>query len=184
MSAQLQPKKLYIVVSQTGSIVARLIKVFTHQQYNHASLSLTSDLQWMFSFGRVHPYNPFWGGFVREAPDKGAMKRFSDAQVAVIEVEVDAEKFESVRQTISDMLAEQKKYRYNYLGLFKAAVKVKHRSRPYRYYCSEFVGDVLLKNRIIDSSELPDIVHPMNFLDLPYNVVYRGRLCDYSAVAN
>lgn len=30
----------------------------------------------MYSFGRLNPYNPFWGGFVHESIDKGTFKRF------------------------------------------------------------------------------------------------------------
>ena len=34
------------------------------------------DLERMYSFGRRHPYNPFWGGFVIESPRTGTFKRF------------------------------------------------------------------------------------------------------------
>lgn len=173
-------KKVYIVLSHTGSIVSKLIKLFTRKEFSHASISLTEDLQWMFSFGRIHPYNPFWGGFVRESLDKGALKRFRDARAAILEVEVSSEEFEGIRKTIETMLHDQKKYHYNYLGLFKAGMHLPHNRSEYRYYCSEFVRDILQNNHVSGLEGLPKIVHPVNFLELPYEVVYRGRLCDYS----
>lgn len=172
-------KKIYVVLSQTLSIVAKMIKAVTHKEYSHASISLTEDLQWMYSFGRRNPYNPFWAGFVRESPKKGTMKRFIRSKISVLEVEVSDEEFEGVRSTINKMLSEQKKYHYNYIGLFKAGFKKEHDRREYYYYCSEFVGDVLKKNHISGAELLPNIVHPVNFLELPHNVVYRGRLRDY-----
>lgn len=173
-------KTVYIVLSQTSSIVAKMIKLVTRKEFSHASISLTEDLQWMYSFGRIHPYNPFWGGFVRESPDRGTLKRFYKTEAAVLQVEVTPDELEGIRKTIETMLSEQKKYHYNYIGLFKAGVKIPHKRRKYCYYCSEFVSDVLKKNNIYGAEALPSIVHPINFLELPYEVIYRGRLSEYA----
>ena len=61
-------KQLYIVISQTGTLLSRILKYITGAEYNHASISLSRDLDKMYSFGRRHPYYPFWGGFVIESP--------------------------------------------------------------------------------------------------------------------
>lgn len=66
-----QNKQLYIVISQTGTLLSRILKQITGAEYNHASISLSRDLERMYSFGRRHPYNPFWGGFVIESPRTG-----------------------------------------------------------------------------------------------------------------
>ena len=71
-----QNKQLYIVISQTGTLLSRILKQITDAEYNHASISLSRDLERMYSFGRRHPYNPFWGGFVIESPSTGTFKRF------------------------------------------------------------------------------------------------------------
>lgn len=173
-------KKIYVVLSHTGTIVAKLIKLFTRKEFSHASISLTEDLHWMYSFGRLNPYNPFWAGLVREAPDRGTFKRFYDTDVIVLELSVTSEELEGIRKTLGNMLAEQGKYHYNYIGLFKAGVKKPHRRSHYRFYCSEFVGDVLKRNNIAGSEKLPSIVHPINFLELPHSVVYRGKLREYA----
>lgn len=172
-------KKLYIVLSQTSSIVAKMIKFFTQKEYSHASISLTSDLDWMYSFGRTNPYNPFWGGFVRESPRFGTLKRFRKTNAAVIELNVSAEAFENIRRTIQNMLLEYNKYRYNYIGLFKAGIKLRHPKRKYKYYCSEFVREVIGEQNIDGADKLPELVHPVDFLNLPGRIIYRGRLCDY-----
>ena len=76
-----QNKQLYIVISQTGTLLSRILKQITGAEYNHASISLSRDLERMYSFGRRHPYNPFWGGFVIESPRTGTFKRFSETKV-------------------------------------------------------------------------------------------------------
>jgi len=174
-------KTIYIVLSQTPSIVARLIKLFTRKEYSHASLSLTEDLQWMYSFGRRNAYNPFWAGFVREAPDRSTLKRFPNSKIMILSVDVSPEQFEGVRAGIEKMLLEQDKYRYDYIGLFKAGLNLNHEHREYRYYCSEFVSELLIDQNIVARDQFPKTIHPVNFLDLNYDVIYRGRLCEYPA---
>lgn len=51
-----QNKQLYIVISQTGTLLSRILKQITGAEYNHASISLSRDLERMYSFGRRHPY--------------------------------------------------------------------------------------------------------------------------------
>ncbi len=179
MEAQ-EKKKIYIVLSQTGTIVSKMIRIVTRKKYSHASISLTPDLQLMYSFGRLHPYAVLPAGFVREAPDISTFKRFRNkADVIILEIEVTDQELEGVKSKISEMLEEQEKYHYNYIGLFKAAVNLTHPKRDYKYYCSEFVTEVLEENNLIDRSLLPDIVHPMNFLDMPWKVIYQGKIREY-----
>ena len=39
-----QNKQLYIVISQTGTLLSRILKQITGAEYNHASISLSRDL--------------------------------------------------------------------------------------------------------------------------------------------
>lgn len=68
-------KHIYVVISQTASIVSRLIRWSTGDPYTHASISLDQNLDEMYSFGRIFPNNPLIGGFVKESPRYGTMKK-------------------------------------------------------------------------------------------------------------
>ena len=81
-------KQIFIVISQTGTVLSRILKRVTGAEYNHASLSLSPDLKKMYSFGRRHPYNPFWGGFVIESPHAGTFRRFSNTTAVILAVEI------------------------------------------------------------------------------------------------
>ncbi len=133
----------------------------------------------MYSFGRIYPYAIFPAGFVREAPDISTFKRFHKSKIIVLEVEVSEEVYKSVEKRIMDMFENREKYHYNYKGLFSAAVKKTYPKRKNYYYCSEFVTEVLEDNNLINRREFPDIVHPMNFLNMPWKEVYRGRISEY-----
>ncbi len=173
-------KTVYIVISQTGTALSRILKFITGAKYNHASLSLVSNLSTMYSFGRTHPYNPFHGGFVIESPHHGTFKRFSGTKVEVLSVAVSEGQYINLRQMLEAMSKNKKRYHYNYLGLFLAGAKI-HYKQANSYYCSEFVKEMLVRNGIRGARELDDIIEPMQFLTLPNaNHVYSGKLKDFA----
>lgn len=173
-----ETKNVYIVLSQTGTVPSKLIRLFTGAEFNHASISMTKDLNNMYSFGRRNPYNPFWAGFVKENPASGTFKRFPNTKAVVLEVEVGSDQYEKLGSLLEKMFAEQNLYHYNYLGLVLASCNIS-RKKDRCYFCSEFVGELLVKHKIVSKEELPEVVTPMNFAELSFNQIYKGKLLDY-----
>lgn len=180
MKAQQQTKQLYIVISQTGTLLSRILKLVTGAEYNHASIGVSADLKKLYSFGRRHPYNPFWGGFVMESPCRGTFKRFSNTKVVVIAVEIQEEQYIEICKYLMQMYRHREIYHYNYMGLFLAAFHIR-RQKKNCYYCSEFVKEVLLKGRVRGADQLLAIVKPIHFLTIPHRQLYCGKLREYSA---
>lgn len=175
---------IYLVISQSGSWLSQLLKIITGAEYNHISISLSPDLVTMYSFGRIHPYNPFWGGFVVESLHWGTFKRFSEAKGVVISVPVSGESYFGIARTLDRMLMEQATYRYNYLGLVLAGLHIQYR-KGRRYYCSEFVKELLLRCHVKGATQLSPIAQPIQFLSLPNGrMIYCGYLRDYSGTAD
>ncbi len=173
------PQKVYIVLSQTGTALSRVLKLFTRAPYNHSSIALDRDLDTMYSFGRLNPYNPFVGGFVEESPHAGTFKRFKNTRVMVLEAEVSPEALNEVGTLIREMLRERARYHYNYLGLLLAAIRVRWRQSN-RYYCSEFVKAMAERLELDGVEDIPPIVKPIDFLELSHRIVYVGKLRDYA----
>lgn len=172
-------KHLYIVISQTGTILSKLLRIITKKDYNHASISLMDDLSLMYSFGRVNPYNPFIGGFVIESADFGTFKRFYNTKVIVLALDVSTEMHQEMTDALETMYECKYTYGYNYLGIYLAALKIARRKKNC-YYCSEFVREFLQKYDIYGLDNLKGIVHPMDFMKIPDSVnVYYGRLKDF-----
>lgn len=172
-------RQIYIVLSQTGTVLSRILKLFTGAEYNHASVSLSLDLQQMYSFGRRYPYNPFCGGFIKESPDGGVFKRFDKTRAVVIAVDIDEQKYVELCEFIRQMYLTRKKYHYNYLGVCLAAFHITYKKQN-RYYCSEFVRDILLKGGIEGAENLQPIVHPIHFFTLPHKEMFCGALREYA----
>lgn len=180
MERNTNQKQIYIVVSQTGTILSRILKVITGAEYNHVSISLTNDLHTMYSFGRRHPYNPVWGGFVQESLHHGTFKRFPKTKAVVIALPVEEALYLEMESFLEKMYQEKENYGYNYLGLVLAGIRVRYSSQK-RYYCSEFVQDTLLRFDLMQSGQVAPIVKPIHFLQL-FNsqAIYRGILQNYN----
>lgn len=172
-------KYIYIILSQTGSVVSKWLKTFTKDEYNHVSISLDNKLDEMCSFGRYYAYFPFWGGFVKESTSKGTLKRFKDTKSLIIKVLVDEENVNGVRLKINEMFASKRKYRYDMIGVVLAKFG-KNKKRKYRYYCSEFVKEILIENNILNREECPEIMKPIDFKNIKGGeIIYEGNLHSY-----
>lgn len=173
-------KRIYVVVTQTGTMLSRILKRITGAKYNHSSISPYTDLHLMYSFGRRHPYNPFWGGFVEESTRFGTFKRFFNTKALILELSVTKKQYTALCETLELMLRERERYHYNYLGLGLAAFRIRSRYN-HHFYCSEFVREMLVRHGIVDADLLPPITQPIHFLSIPgANLIYSGRLKDYA----
>ncbi|MBR2473772.1 MAG: hypothetical protein IKB51_01935 [Clostridia bacterium] len=173
-------KKIYIVISQTGSIVSKFIRIVTRDRYNHVSISLDKELKNMYSFGRVHTYNAFIGGFVKESVENGTFKRFVKNTVAcIMELEVTSEKYDEIVKDLAEMYRHKGEYHYNYKGLFLAMFG-KSRHKIHTFYCSEFLQNFLEKHGISEPRPDTKVIKPMDFLEMPNGkVIFEGRLRDF-----
>lgn len=180
-ASESQPHKVYIVLSQTGTVLSRILKLYTRAPYNHSSIALTEDLEVMYSFGRLNPYNPFRGGFVQESARFGTFKRFKNTRVMVVEAEVTEKAYGELCEHIHDMLKTRTEYHYNYVGLFLAAIRI-HRAKRNCYYCSEFVKAMAVQAGVEGAEAIPAIVKPMHLLRVPHRTVFEGRLRDYPLI--
>lgn len=171
-------KKIYIVLTQTGTLLSRTIKLCTGKQYNHVSIALDEDLEQLYSFGRINPYNAFIGGFVHEGIDKGTFKRFYRTETQVFGKTITDEQYEKLKINIENIEKNKHKYRFNLTGLALAGIH-KDYSPVNKFFCSQFVRHVMNCSGI-DTSVIPDIPQPEDFKKLEgMELIYDGQLRFY-----
>ena len=170
-------KKIYIVLTHTGTILSRLIRQYTKDEFSHCSISLDIDLMKMYSFGRLNPYNAFYGGFVHEGINIGTFKRFYNTRTKIYSLEVTDEQYIKIQQKIMYIEKNKSKYNFNYLGLFAAAFNKKLAYKN-AFYCSEFVKYVLESSGVVTG--LGTIATPEDFKHvIGLNEIYNGLLRKY-----
>ena len=170
-------KKTYIVLTHTGTILSRIIKLYTRAEFSHVSISLDEELTQMYSFGRLNAYNPFIGGFVHEQIDKGTFKRFKNTKSKVYSLEITDEQYVRMQSIINEFLASKKEYKFNVLGLFAAGFNLRIK-RKKSLYCAEFVKYILETSKM--KTDLPEIIKPEHFKDINgLKLRYSGKLKNY-----
>ncbi|WP_028305481.1 MULTISPECIES: hypothetical protein [Desulfitobacterium] len=171
----MQTYYLYIVLTRTNTVLSKLIHMFKQDEYTHAALSLDSDLNHMYSFGRRNPYNPFIGRFRREDIHEGVYGFCENLPGAIIEVEVTQQQYDKVKELLNHFIVHSDRYRYNYRGLFYSLLD-KPLSNENRFLCSEFVYFVLKESGITDLKMPRNLVRPQNLLHAEGRIIYQGDL--------
>lgn len=175
-------KNIYIVLTYTGTILSKIIKTYMGDEFSHVSLALDEELKYMYSFGRLNPYNPFIGGFVHENIKSGTFGRFKKTKSKVYSLEVDDEKYKVIQDTIKNIQEAEVPYKFNTIGLFAVAFNKKICQKN-SFYCAEFVKHVLEKSGI--ETKLPKLVRPNDFKSLEnLNLEYEGRFREYKPKKN
>lgn len=153
-------KKLYILLTDTGTWFTRMIKAYTKEPFNHASLAFDEELRDVYSFGRKYESNPFRGGFVKEnmtSPLFWDEKR--NTTCAVYECEVGKAAYERIRRTVERMERSEGEYKYNGIGLLGVVLRLKI-SRRRAYFCSQFVAAMFQAGGISLSGKCPELTTP------------------------
>lgn len=127
-------KEIYIVLTHTGTSLSRIIKYYTKDEFSHVSIALDLKLRQMYSFGRLHPYNPFWGGLVHEQINQGTFKRFYKTISAVYALKIRDEQYQKIRSIIEKMEEEKERYKFNIIGLIAVAFHKKIKIKQGKYY--------------------------------------------------
>ncbi len=173
-------KYIYLVFSRTGTLFSRVINFGLSHKYAHVSLSFDSSLNVMYSFGRINPDNPFIAGLIKENINSGIFTKFPYSECMIYKVKVSETQLKTLKKELNIFMEEQKKYRYNFLGVFTAYWD-KPREKDYYYFCSQFVSELLIKSSIYKNNKPPALISPKDLLDINNKeIIYEGLVCNYS----
>lgn len=169
--------RIYIVLTDTGTVLNRLIKMYTKDPYNHVSIAFDSELKEVFSFGRKKMHNPIVAGFARENMDHMIFKK---ANCAVFEMEcANPLDYWRLRDYVRKFELNQENYRYNFLGFFGVIFNI-NIERNDAFFCSQFVASIFEYSKIPLFQKPCVFVTPGDFMSAPaLRLVYSGRLGDY-----
>lgn len=170
-------KKVYFVLTYSGTILGRIIRFKTGKIYTHVSISLDENLERMYSFSRLNPYNCFVGGFMHERLNAGCFKRFKNTRAMICYIEITDYQYEKLEEQIKMFEENKSMYKFNVLGLIYILFNKRIHRKNY-FYCAEFIK-YILKNANINI-KLPDMPRPENFEELQNaKVIYTGILNKY-----
>ncbi|TCZ80971.1 hypothetical protein E0485_01425 [Paenibacillus albiflavus] len=171
-----ETRHIYVLLTDTGTLFTKLIRVFTGAELNHASIAFDQELTEVYSFGRKKISNPLLAGFVKEDLNS---ELFKSCECALYCCTVSSDTYEQIRSHINEIERNKELYKYNLLGLFGVLFNIQI-NRERAYFCSQFVATILKENGVAISPKEPVFVTPQDIEQAPVlNEVYRGCLQKY-----
>ena len=170
-------KNIYIILSYTGTIMSKIVKLYTRYEYSHVSIALDKNIDKMYSFGRKNIYNIFDAGFVTENKHSTFYKKFKNTKCVILEVSVTEKQYVELSNILKTYEEHKDNYKYDLIGVFLRPFNIKFDRKNY-FYCTKFVKEVLEDSNIYKFDN--DFVKPSYFMDIPNkNIIYEGKFCVY-----
>jgi len=169
-------KNIYLVLSYTGTIMSKIVRLYTHYSYSHVSISLDKQISNMYGFGRKNLYNIFDGGFVIENKKSKFFKKFKNTKCVILELSVTEEQYNKLKLILEEYKENIEIYKYDIIGVFLRPFNIKFNRENY-YYCTKFVKEVLENSEIYKFDN--DFIKPKDFMKIPNKIIYKGKLLNY-----
>lgn len=171
-------KKIYIILSQSGTLFSKAIRCYTKDPYNHASIAFDANLNVMYSFGRKTRYNMLNNGFIEENLSHGLYSFFPNARCCIFEVPVTDEEYDAMYQLLSHFCYNAESYRYNFMGVLTYAFG-KGLKRKDHYFCSQFVSQLM--GKVESWNYIPELTKPMDFYYIKNKrIIFEGTIKEFN----
>lgn len=175
-------KNIYVVLSSTPTRMGKLIRIFTRSFYNHSSISLTENLNEMYSFARYRASNPLVGGFVKEFPERFTLGKQQDVCIQVFKIPVTEEQYDTIKLFIYKIKDDKEENIYNSLAAIGVLLGCKFDTYK-AYTCSDFVARTLVEGNILwDTCISKNVIPDDIYLLLQRYVSYSGCLKAYEPI--
>ena len=171
-------KKIYILLSSTGTLPSRAVRLFTRREYAHVSIALVPSLDKFYSYARRKIHNPFNGGLIEEDTKSGIFGLYPDGKCRMLEIDVPDSVYADLSRILEFFLQNYDKCKYNFGALLPMALGIEQKLK-FRMTCSQFVATLLEKSGACTLPKHSSLMRPCDFLEIPdAKNVFTGALRD------
>lgn len=171
-------KKVYIILSCTGTVPSQLIQLATNAPFTHASISMLPDRTKLYSYARRRKNNFLVAGYIHEDIDSFVFAKYPFAPCAVYEIEVSDEGYHKMLKKLAFFDERYKKCKYSFVGAVTSQFRIRKHLK-YRYTCAQFVASILDSSGEVKLPKHPSLIKPMDLTRIPYSrLIYNGPLKD------
>lgn len=163
---------IYVFLMHTGTPLSTLIKMYTKDEFSHATLSFDSSLTRMYSFGSkkldddidiAGPENGFAIDDINNSIYTNAKRRIHYGLYVIF---VTAKARKKMMKKVQYFIDNQSKFRYDIVGLITYAMHLP-REKQYAYFCSGFVADILQEGEVLGDKRSYSRYSPQDLANLP-----------------
>lgn len=171
-------KTIYILLTRSTTLVSRMIHYTTSADYTHVSIAFDEDLKQLYSSARKNGRTMFPAGPCKENLRKGYYKKHMNIPCSLYKLEVTDEVYEQAKAAAEYYIRNEQYYQYNILGLLLCRMGIPY-NRSHKYFCSEFVGEILEKSGAMELEKQPSLIRPIDYTDMPdLSCEFEGTLLD------
>lgn len=158
---------VYIILFASNNIISKTIRVFTHAQFSHASISFDSSMTKLFSFVIRTNANDIKdaGNRIESITVKKDRWLYDDGARYIIYTKfLSIESINKMKSKIHDVYNNTDKYKFSIIGLLKYALNIPSHN-AYKMFCSQFVA-LLLQTGGVELERDPSLYSPNQLTSL------------------
>ena len=122
-------KTVYILLTRTGTLPARIIHIFKGGTFTHTSLSLLPSTDCLYSYARRKIKNPLCAGLIKENIHTEVFAQYPNCHCAMYALTVSDEAYDNMEKEITFFFDNYKKAKYNFFGMIPLALGIKIRRK-------------------------------------------------------
>ncbi|MCM1497214.1 MAG: hypothetical protein NC124_01985 [Clostridium sp.] len=163
--------KVNILLMRFPDNASKAISFFKQSFYTHVSIGLEEDLNTFYSF--------VWKGFLVEKITRYAKSERTPCPCLMYELEVSEKAYQKAKKILLEFESNKDIYHYAKLGVVLGIIGIPLRQKN-RYFCSQFVAEVLEKSNIQKLKKNSALYYPNDFNKLSEAVlVFQGSLKNF-----
>lgn len=169
-----EKKKINILLVRYPDKTSTLLRFFTRNTYTHASIGIDG------ADGKF--YSLVTNGFRIEKPYAHQTFKGKDIPCKLYSIDVSPKVYGKIKRLIAEHLQVSKAYKYSYLGVLLCLLRIPIK-RKNRYFCSQFVSEVL--SCAVNIKKSSALYLPDDFMKLgSLNPQFTGTLKELLSVQN
>ena len=151
-------RKLYILLTRFPGKTAIAIRAMTGCYYTHASIGLEEDMNTFYSVvGK---------GLIVEKITRYVRPDRSPFPCQLYELEVTKKVYQTVKKLLEVCVENKTCYQYSKLGVVLCLLRIPFK-RKYRYFCSQFVAEILMIAQAAQLQKDCTLYYPGDFRKMP-----------------
>ena len=161
-------KRIFILLIRYPDTMADFMVRYTGFGYTHATIGLEEDLNSFYSFMKK--------GFIEEKVTRYLKPGREPFPCALYEIEVSRKAYRRVKKLLNAYTARKKFLRYTHISLVFCFLGIPCKLQD-RYFCSEFVAEVLQRANVVNLPKHCALCLPKDFHNLKETrMVFSGNI--------
>lgn len=164
-------KTVTILLTKYSDFFGRLLRGINGRGYSHASISIDEKEEIFYSFN--------FKGFAIEKPKKYIPKKKVPGSL-YIRIQIPEKAYEIIKNEIYQFVNERENYTYSKLGVVLCVLRIPHKFKK-RYFCSQFVAELLKKSGAVQLQKNESLYLPNHFIQ-GFSCLYSSKNFMYSTI--